>query len=144
MAVLLVRHAKAGNSDKWAPPDDLRPLTARGEAQAQNLVNLLADFEIVRVLSSPYLRCTQTVAPLAAALGLAVEPSDDLAEGQGPSGLVLARSLVGAAGHTVLCTHGDVVEEVLDELGVDRDGYTRKGATWVLDQEGGRHLPPPS
>ena len=141
--MLLVRHAKAGNPDKWAPPDDLRPLTARGEAQARTLVTLLADFEIVRVLSSPYLRCAQTVAPLAAALGRAVEPTDDLAEGQGPAGLVLVRSLVWAAGHTVLCTHGDVVEEVLDGLGVRRDDGTRKGATWVLDGIDARHLPPP-
>jgi len=143
MAVLLVRHAKAGNRDRWEAPDDLRPLTAKGEAQARDLVALLAGFDVARVLSSPYLRCTQTVAPLAAALGLAVEPSDDLAEGQGPAGLVLARSLVGAAGHTVLCTHGDVVEEVLDGLGVGRDEGTRKGATWVLDGDGARHLPPP-
>ena len=143
MAVLMVRHAKAGNRDRWEAPDDLRPLTAKGEAQARDLVALLAGFDVARVLSSPYLRCTQTVAPLAAAVGLAVEPSDDLAEGQGPAGLVLARSLVGAAGHTVLCTHGDVVEEVLDGLGVGRDEGTRKGATWVLDGDGARHLPPP-
>jgi len=143
MAVLLVRHAKAGNRDTWEPPDDLRPLTAKGEAQAQDLVVLLADFQIVQVLSSPYLRCTQTVAPLAAALGLAVEPSDDLAEGQGPAGLVLALSLLDTAGYAVLCTHGDVVEEVLDGLGVRRGEGTRKGATWALDGDGARHLPPP-
>jgi 8-oxo-dGTP diphosphatase len=143
MAVLLVRHAKAGNRDRREAPDDLRPLTAKGEAQARDLVALLAGFDVARVLSSPYLRCTQTVAPLAAARELAVEPSDDLAEGRGRAGLVLVRSLVSGAGHTVLCTHGDVVEEVLDGLGVSRDDGTRKGATWVLDDAGARHLPPP-
>lgn len=143
MAVLLVRHAKAGDRSRWEAPDDLRPLTSKGEAQAEGMVAALAHFEVPRVLSSPYLRCSQTVAPLAAARGLAVEPCDDLAEGHGGAGLALVRSLLGAPDHTVLCTHGDVVEEVLDGLGVGRDEYTRKGATWVLDPDGAVCLPPP-
>ena len=144
MSVLLVRHAKAGDRDKWEAPDDLRPLTTKGEAQAQALVDLLAGYEIDRVLSSPYLRCTQTVAPVAAARGLAVEPCDDLTEGEGRAGIALARRLRAEPGHTVLCSHGDVVEEVLDALGVPREEFTRKGATWVLDEAGARHLAAPA
>ena len=143
MAVLLVRHAKAGNRDSWEPPDDLRPLSTKGEAQAAALVALLADFEVDRVLSSPYLRCSQTVAPLATARGLAVEPCDALAEGEGRAGVALVRSLLDAAGHTVLCTHGDVAEEVLDALGVTREEGTRKGASWILGAGAARLLPPP-
>lgn len=143
MAVLLVRHAKAGDAEAWVPSDDLRPLTPKGEAQARALVDLLAGFDVDRVLSSPSMRCSQTVAPLAAARGLVVEPTDDLAEGSATPALALVRSLVAEPGHTVLCTHGDVMEGVLDDLGVRRDGFTRKGATWVLDGEGIRHLPPP-
>jgi 8-oxo-dGTP diphosphatase len=139
VSVLLVRHAKAGDREKWEAPDDLRPLTAKGEAQAEALVDLLAGYEIDRVLSSPYLRCTQTVAPLAAARGLAVEPCDDLAEGEGHAGIGLARGLLREPGFTVLCSHGDVVEEVLDALGVRREQFTRKGATWVLEEAGARH-----
>jgi 8-oxo-dGTP diphosphatase len=141
--ILLVRHAKAGDREKWDAPDDLRPLTAKGEAQAQALVDLLAGYDIDRVLSSPYLRCTQTVAPLAAARGLAVEPCDDLAEGEGRAGIALARGLLSGPAHTVLCSHGDVVEEVLDALGVTRAQFTRKGATWVLDEAGAHHLAAP-
>lgn len=144
MAVLLVRHAKAGNREKWQPPDDLRPLTAKGGAQAQALVVTLGAFSVVRVMSSPYLRCTQTVAPLAAARGLAVEPSDDLAEGAGRAGLTLVHGLLHRDGDTVLCTHGDVVEEVLDGLGIARVEGTRKGATWVLEPGRAHHLPPPA
>ena len=144
MSVLLVRHAKAGDRDRWDAPDDLRPLTAKGEAQAEALVDLLAGYDIDCVLSSPYLRCTQTVAPLASARGLAVEPCDDLAEGEGRAGIALTRSLLKEPAYTVLCSHGDVVEEVLDALGVPREQFTRKGATWVLDESGARHLPAPS
>jgi 8-oxo-dGTP diphosphatase len=144
VAVLLVRHAKAGNREKWEGPDDLRPLTKKGEAQAEALVADLAGFDVVRVLSSPYLRCSQTVAPLAAARGLAVEPSDDLAEGEGGAGIALVRSLLDEPGFTALCTHGDVVEEVLDALAVRRDDETDKGATWVLGDGEARCLPAPA
>jgi len=144
MAVLLVRHAEAGDRDAWDGPDDLRPLTAEGGVQAQGMDAALAAFDVTRVLSSPYVRCSQTVAPLAAARGLTVEPCDDLAEGEGRAALALARSLLGAPGYTVLCTHGDVVEEVLDGTGVRREDDTRKGATWALDQAGAQCLPPPS
>ena len=143
MSVLLVRHAKAGDRDKWGPRDDLRPISPKGQVQAEALVAQLAEFSIESVLSSPYLRCTQTVAPLAAARGLAVEPTDDLAEGEGPAGLALVRRLLAEPAHTVLCTHGDVVEEVLDGLGVERGDFTRKGATWVLEPDGARQLDPP-
>ena len=143
MSVLLVRHAKAGDRDKWGPRDDLRPVSPKGQLQAEALVDQLAEFEVERVLSSPYLRCTQTVAPLAAARGLAVEPTDELAEGEGPAGLALVRRLLSEPRHTVLCTHGDVVEEVLDGLGVERDGITRKGATWVLEPDSAGQLDPP-
>ncbi|MGI8807395.1 MAG: SixA phosphatase family protein [Acidimicrobiales bacterium] len=143
MAVLLVRHADAGDRDAWAAPDHLRPLTARGESQAEDLATALAGFDVTRVLSSPYLRCSQTAAPLAAARALAVEPCDDLAEGQGRAGLALVRNLLAGGSHVVLCTHGDVVEAVLDGLGVRRHDETGKGATWVLNQAGAQCLPPP-
>lgn len=143
--MLLVRHAKAGDRAAWEGPDDLRPLTPKGEAQAEALVARLGGFRIDRVLSSPYLRCSQTVAPLAAALALAIEPCDDLAEGEGRAGIALVGGLLAAPGaDTVLCTHGDIVEQVLDALGVRRDEGTRKGATWVLGAGDARHLPPPA
>ena len=66
----------------------------------------------------------QTVEPLAAALGVAVEADERLAEGAGRRALEVL-----AADGVVACTHGDVVEGVL--------GYgLKKGAACVL--EGGR------
>ena len=124
MAVLLVRHAEAGDRDRWEGPDEERPVSAEGRQQAEALTGTLAAYEITRVLSSPYLRCMQTVEPLAAARGIPVEPSDDLAEGWGSVALERVRSLLEGDAHTVLCTHGDVVEEVLDGLGVHRTEET--------------------
>ena len=143
MTVLLVRHAEAGDRDRWEGPDEERPVSARGRQQAEALVDALAGHQVDRVLSSPYLRCTQTVEPLAEARRLPVEPSDALAEGSGQLALRLVRSLLDGPA-TVLCTHGDVVEDVLDGLGVGRSGETEKGATWVLAPGRAVCLPPPA
>lgn len=143
--MLLVRHAQAGDRDSWAAPDRERPVTEEGARQAAGLVAALAEFEVTRILSSPYLRCIQTVAPLAAARGLTVQPSDDLVEGRGRAALALVDGCLasGASAGVVLCTHGDVLEDVLDGLGVSRSEETEKGATWVLEPGRSRCLPPP-
>src|SRR5436305_5644669 len=136
MAVLVVRHAKAGDRDRWSGPDEDRPLTEAGMAQADALVAVLAEFRVERILSSPYVRCTQTVAPLAAALDVPVEPTDDLAEGAGAAARRLVASLTGPA-NTVLCTHGDVLYDILAGVDLPWDAPMKKGSTWVLEVEEG-------
>ena len=79
--IYLVRHAKAGDREAWTEDDDLRPLTKKGKQQAEGLVGLLEDRDIDRVLSSPSVRCVQTVRPLALARKVAVEEVQQLAEG---------------------------------------------------------------
>jgi hypothetical protein len=59
------------------------------------------------------------------------------------------RSLLRAPGTAVLCTHGDVIPDVLDTLECEWDDRCEKGSTWVLgaDEDGrvrGRYLPPPA
>jgi 8-oxo-dGTP diphosphatase len=123
--VYLVRHARAGHRESWEGDDDrLRPLDERGQRQAEALVSQLAGREFSRILSSPYVRCVQSVEPLAAARGLDVEAVDALAEGAGePAALELLHGLDAPA---VACVHGDLAEALLDES-------LKKGATAVLD-----------
>lgn len=147
MAVLLVRHGDAGDRDDWDGPDHLRPLTRRGISQAEALVAALAGFPVERVLSSPFLRCTQTVEPLSRDRGTGVEPSDALAEGNGRAALELVQGLAGAP--VVLCTHGDVIGELLETMPVPRRPRMQKGSVWILEAEAGayagaRYLPPPA
>lgn len=144
MPILLVRHADAGQRSKWDGDDQERPLSRRGRAQARRLVALLEPYGPKRLISSPYVRCMETLRPLAAAIGLAVEEHPDLAEGAGGAAVSLARSVAGAT--TALCTHGDIVPEVLDTL-VSVDGMSlcserewAKASTWVLEGVDGRFV----
>jgi 8-oxo-dGTP diphosphatase len=141
MTVLVVRHGKAGNRDRWAGPDHERPLTTRGWAQAEQLDRLLPTLTtrpIARVLSSPYVRCRQTVEPLARSLGLTVEDEPALAEGGTLRATVALLDRLGPH-PVVLCSHGDVIGDLVSWL-ADR-GLTRgelalaKGSTWVLERD---------
>jgi 8-oxo-dGTP diphosphatase len=141
VTVLLVRHATAGHSTS-APDDHLRPLDERGWEQAEGLVDVLAPYDVPRILTSPYVRCRQTVEPLARALRLPIEELSELAEGSSAEDVLrLVGSLDGET--AVLCTHGDVVYELLGE-------ESKKGSTWVLEvaPDGGlarrEYLPPPA
>lgn len=154
MPLYLVRHANAGSRADWPGPDRDRPLSAQGRRQAEGLVHLLADRSLRRVLSSPYVRCVQTVAPLAERFGVAVEEVAALAEGAAAGDAVeLLRALDGTT--AALCTHGDLVPPILDTLAASDGlplppGYPfAKGSTWELDVLNGRwlsarYLPPPN
>jgi 8-oxo-dGTP diphosphatase len=149
----VVRHADAGHRSDWSGPDHKRPLSARGERQADGIRNELADSGVVRLVSSPYTRCVQTLEPLAKELGLTVEADERLAEGARTRDvLALVDELQGAP--AAVCSHGDVIPDLLEAL--LRDGLKlrdelrwQKASTWVLTRDGGRltkgrYVPPPA
>jgi len=148
----LIRHAKAGVRAAWERPDEERPLTRRGRKQALRLVERFDGLELGRVLSSPYVRCVQTVEPLAADRGLALEPEAALAEGVPvDEALALLAALDGRP--AALCGHGREIQAMIDHLAgegaaIQGTGIA-KGSVWVLDRELGRiraahYLPAPS
>lgn len=139
--IFLVRHAHAGSSANWPGPDSGRPLSDRGQLQAKRIAEALFADGATAVVSSPFLRCVQTVGPLAMMLGGEVEESMDLAEGA--AGDRAARLLTTAPDGTVLCTHGDVLHELLGFLAavgapVDPGLQFEKGAVLRLEREGNR------
>ncbi len=153
MTAYVVRHAKAGDREQWEGDDRLRPLTKSGRRQAEGLAELLKNAAIDKTLSSPYVRCVQTVEPLAAARKLPIETTKELEEGGGGESVIrLIKRETGK--HVVLCTHGDVVEELLERLIaqglVPRAGANmEKGSTWVMEEKGGKitsakYLPAPN
>jgi 2,3-bisphosphoglycerate-dependent phosphoglycerate mutase len=80
LRLLLVRHATSVPPTNDGPDDYSRPLSPLGMRQALDLVDVLVAGSPVRVLSSPYLRSVQTVAPTAEALGLRVKKCSALRE----------------------------------------------------------------
>jgi broad specificity phosphatase PhoE len=135
----VVRHAKAGSRGHWSGDDHLRPLSKKGFRQAATMVEILEPFPMTRIFSSPFRRCVQTVEPLARARELQVKESEDLAEGHGLAG---AMEFIGdpKLDNVVLCTHGDIMWELVEEL-VKRkavkpgEGGFDKGSMWVVDFE---------
>ncbi len=142
VTILFVRHAVAKARHRWDDDDELRPLTSRGRAQAEALVDLLANYGITRVLSSPSVRCIETVEPLAAARALSVEVEDALAEGHGKRAAEYVRAMLDAGADVALCSHGDVIPDVVEALGFDCR-WCAKGSVWVLDGRGATYVPPP-
>ena len=152
--ILLIRHAAAGDRHLWDGSDARRPLDDVGRRQARALVILFADRPIRHLLSSPYLRCVQTLGPLAAARELPIETSDDLAEGR-PWELAEKLALeLAVEGPGALCVHGDVMKALIGDLGergvmgAAGPGGFEKGSTWILGVREGsivsaRHVPAP-
>jgi 8-oxo-dGTP diphosphatase len=151
--ILLVRHGHAGSRAAWKGDDRLRPLNQRGWAEATGLVDRLAPFEPVRIMSSPLVRCRQTVEPLATKLGLPLEESDRLAPEASKRVAAFLRQQAEKAGPIVLCTHGEVIEVIQAGFskhvgGRKRPSVRAKGSTWVLEYTKGRiatarYLPAP-
>ena len=144
MTIYLVRHAQAGTRHDWSGDDISRPLTREGRRQAADLVELLGDLELDVIASSPYLRCIETVAPLAARRSysdsaLQLQVDQVLAEGSPLGAIALVRSYAATHADAVLCSHGDIIPGVLDALvrddGLDLGPSPRcqKGSIWVLE-----------
>jgi phosphohistidine phosphatase SixA len=141
VTLYVVRHAHAGDRGSWVANDDERPLSLTGRGQAAGLAGLLSTASIERVLSSPSVRCVQTVEPLAERRQLPVDVDKALAEGAWRAAVDLVWSLAGT--EAVLCTHGDVIPEVLDAVaqgGVRIADALRweKGSVWALHTVDGR------
>jgi 8-oxo-(d)GTP phosphatase len=156
--LILLRHASAGQKKNWPEGDESRPLDARGEADALALAGLLSCFApSARVLSSPALRCTESVRPYAEAFGGTVDVEAALAlsrrSGNSSSGTNrgdaltdLVRDLVAAGGPAVVCLHRENLPKVLAAacaaLGVPAppappDPPLPKGGFWVVHMADG-------
>jgi 8-oxo-(d)GTP phosphatase len=156
--LILLRHASAGRRTEHPGDDALRPLDAQGIGEARQLAGLLACFApTARVLSSPALRCIETVQPFTAAFGGSVEAEAALAvphrsaespisrtTGGDPLG-PLIRDLVAAGRPAVVCLHRENTPQALAaacaalgaSAAVPADPVLPKGGFWVVHAASG-------
>lgn len=141
--VLFVRHARAGHRESYPGDDATRPLDSKGTKQAQALVEQLLPFAPRVLYSAPLERCSQTLAPLAERLGIAISTEPAMAEDAYRDDPAAARKrLVALAdsagpGCVVVCSQGGVIPGVVKSLAgrsdvpVPRVG-TPKASFWCL------------
>ncbi|HSM38824.1 MAG TPA: NUDIX hydrolase [Candidatus Limnocylindrales bacterium] len=155
--VLLVRHGSAGSRSRWKGDDRLRPLDECGFTQADELVRPLSHFDPTLIISADFMRCVQTVEPLARAMVLPVVQDPLLSElgypGHEDAAVELVRSAGGEHAVLVACSQGDVIPDLLVRLAAADDidlpdESSGKGSVWALTFHANRlvateHFPPP-
>jgi 8-oxo-dGTP diphosphatase len=148
--LFVVRHAKAGSRRDFDGDDRMRPLTAAGYRQARALAPRLTAAGATSFLSSPFLRCIETLQPAATVVGADVGIDGRLGEGR--SSFDVIEMMADLPDGCALCSHGDVIPETIAAL--ERRGCAitsapdwRKGSVWVVSREGGElttaHVWPP-
>lgn len=155
VSVYLVRHVKAGERLRSPEPDELRGISKTGRKQAKALGAMLGDVGVTRLVSSPFLRAIQSLEPLAETSGLDITIAKELSEGERAAGAEAWVLAAAADGPAVLCTHGDVMRELVGSLiergvpvtGDSEPGWAKAG-TWRMAVRDGlvrelEYLPPP-
>lgn len=135
----IVRHAKAGSRHEFNGDDRMRPLTPAGYRQARALAPRLAAAGATTFVSSPFLRCIETLQPAALTVGVDVTIEVSLAEGR--SGVDVVELISQLPDGSAICSHGDVIPETIAAL--ERRGCEitsapdwRKGSVWVVRRNG--------
>jgi 8-oxo-(d)GTP phosphatase len=154
--VLVVRHARAGHRSAWSGDDRQRPLDTCGQAQADELIRLLAQFDVGTVWSADVVRCVDTVAPFADALGLEVLESAALSAAGHAGREDEAVSLVRAPDErdVVISTQGELVPDLIvrlaaeDQVDLPSPIVAAKASVWALTMANGtlvavEYFPPP-
>lgn len=137
--IYLVRHAKAGERRTWKGDDIDRPLSKRGVRQSDAVAKRLAKRGVTALYSSPYVRCMQTLEPLATLIDATVHTESRLVENE-PFEAVL--ELLGEVENgAVLCSHGDIIPATIQALQrrgmvVETPADWSKSSTWVLRRKG--------
>ena len=118
--LVVVRHAKSVPRSAWTGDDQQRPLDERGTQRAGALVPVLTAYGITRLLTSPSVRCLDTIAPYAVQSGHEARSREGLSEegheaDPGKAG-ELVEKLLERGEPSAVCTHGPVMPAVMEAL----------------------------
>jgi phosphohistidine phosphatase SixA len=136
--LFLLRHAHAGNPERWTGDDAVRPLSDKGRLQAERVGRLLAvaDEAPDLLVTSPRLRAAQTAEVVGTLLGVAVVEDPRLA---GPLYAEVVEDILASAGPALrpcLVGHDPDFSSLLGELIGVAAVPMRKGALARVDFEG--------
>jgi 8-oxo-dGTP pyrophosphatase MutT (NUDIX family)/phosphohistidine phosphatase SixA len=122
-AVTVVRHGRARGRKAWTRPDPLRPLTPAGRTQAEAIAPVLAAYRIGAVISSPSVRCVQTIQPYADHPHVRLSLDLGLSEEDADAGSLdrVAKEVLAARRSTAVCTHRPVLPELLARFGITEE-----------------------
>ena len=115
--LIIVRHTKALERGDWDNDDSKRTLDERGLAQSEQLIQHLEPFGIDEIYSSDYIRCVQTVTPLAQSRGLKITAIPNLNEANFEFDPERAISFANAVKqdekNILICSHNPVIPTML-------------------------------
>lgn len=115
--LVLLRHTKSVNRSDWAGPDQQRPLSPRGAADAERLAPPFGALGLTTVVSSDAVRCTDTVRPYARQRGLTIELepllSEDGYSGSPERAAEIVQKLLADDEPTLVCSHRPVLPDLL-------------------------------
>jgi len=151
--ILFLRHADAGDPLAWVGPDEDRPLSAKGERQAERVARHLEAIGAApdAIITSPMLRAFQTAEAVATRFGREVVISDRLAGGLDVESLDELLDEAGMPTRPLLVGHDPEFSETVSALigavgiAVRKGALVRIDATLPLVEGGGelRWLIPP-
>ena len=151
--ILFLRHADAGDPLAWVGPDEDRPLSAKGERQAERVARHLEAIGVTpdAIITSPMLRAFQTAEAVARWFDREVIISDRLAGGLDEESLDELLEEAGMPARPLLVGHDPEFSETVSALigavgiAVRKGALVRIDATLPLVEGGGdlRWLIPP-
>ncbi len=137
MELYLLRHAHAGDPAAWDGPDAARPLSEKGERQADRLGRYLSNigFAPDAVITSPKVRAARTAELVALHLAVPVGIDDRLGGGLMLESLEALLADAGDPAKTVLVGHDPDFSELLALLVGALRIPMRKGALARVDAD---------
>ena len=132
---ILLRHARAGRKLSNPRKDFERGLDAKGKDVAMRLPRTIESYlRPEAILSSPFLRCVQTVQPLADELDLPISKDDRFTPGRTEASV--RQAFLSIPANSVVSTHGEVIAHLFDER-----VKCAKGAFWLVERRDDQLLP---
>lgn len=118
LPLLVLRHAKAKPRSSWSRAEQERPLAATGRRQALAVEGLVAAWAPERLVSSPWRRCVETLAPLVKSSRLPLKTKGAFTETAAKEKPKKTRKamheLLGRQRAQVVCTHRPVLPVLFD------------------------------